>query len=162
MQIMKNASPGPRLFLGAPVTGYSIKGEDPSDKSMINHRLHDRRLSNEQLVARVDQLANEGCRGVTISYDVWPDQMDVIVAEAKRRGLATMGEPGFTPYPYAVRAGMDVLPRNDHYQMELAPALAKLIRADEPAAGVDAYHALCAINPNAALVEEYGSRRLAV
>jgi hypothetical protein len=30
-------------------------------------------LSSEQLRARVDRLADQGFRGVTISYDVWPD-----------------------------------------------------------------------------------------
>jgi hypothetical protein len=61
-------------------------------------------LSNEQLRARVDRLADQGFRGITISYDVWPDQVDTIVAEANRRGLATIGELEFTSYPYAVRA----------------------------------------------------------
>ena len=49
-------------------------------------------MSNEQLRARVDRLADRGFRGITISYDVWPDQVDTIVAEANRRGLATIGE----------------------------------------------------------------------
>jgi hypothetical protein len=49
-------------------------------------------LSNEQLRARVDRLADQGFRGITISYDVWPNQVDTIVAEANRRGLATIGE----------------------------------------------------------------------
>ena len=61
-------------------------------------------MSNEQLRARVDRLADQGFRGITISYDVWPDQVDTIVAEANRRGLATIGELEFTSYPYAVRA----------------------------------------------------------
>jgi hypothetical protein len=50
-KILRNADPGPRLFLGAPMTGYSETGEDPSDKPMTEHRLHDVRLSNEQLRA---------------------------------------------------------------------------------------------------------------
>ena len=109
LKIVRDASPGPRLFLGAPMTGYSEQGADPSDKPMLNHRLHDRRLSNQQLVARVDQLADQGFRGVTISYDVWPDQVDVIVAESERRGLATLAEPAFTTYPYAIHAGVSGL-----------------------------------------------------
>jgi len=63
LKIVRDASPGPRLFLGAPMTGYSEQGADPSDKPMLDHRLHDRRLSNEQLIARVDQLADQGFRG---------------------------------------------------------------------------------------------------
>jgi imidazolonepropionase-like amidohydrolase len=147
LQIQTQASPGPRLFLGAPMTGYSEKGADPSDKPMADHRLHDQRLSNEQLISRIDSLAAQGYRGVTISYDVWPDQVDVIIAEARRRGLATLGEPGFTSYPYAIRAGIDTLLHDDHYSLELAPAVAKLVRADDLSAGKDAYRAVCAADP---------------
>lgn len=158
--VLKNAAPGPRVFLGAPMTGYSMKGEDPSNKSMTEHRLHDQRLSKEQLVERVDKLASEGYRGITISYDVWPDQMDVIIREAKQKGLAILAEPGFTSYPYAIRAGVDALLRNDNYQMELAPAVAQLTRSDELAKGRDAYRALCATDPKADVVTQYG-RQLA-
>ena len=127
--VLRDAAPGPRLFLGAPMTGYSETGVDPSDQPMTQHRLHDVRLSNAQLRARVDRLADQGFRGVTISYDVWPDQVDTIVAEANLRGLATIGEVGFTSYPYAVRAGVGALLRNDQYLTELAPTTSKLARA---------------------------------
>jgi hypothetical protein len=124
LKIVRTASSGPRLFLGAPMTGYSEDGADPSDKPMLDHRLHDQRLSNQQLIKRVDKLADQGFRGVTISYDVWPDQVDVIVAESKRRGLATLAEPAFTSYPYAIHAGVDGLLHNDHYLLELTPPAA--------------------------------------
>ena len=155
---LKSASPNPRLFLGAPVTGYSEEGADPSDKPMTDHRLHDQRLANQQLMQRIDTLADQGFRGITISYDVWPDQFDVIVAEAKRRGLATLGEPAFTSYPYAIRAGVDTLPHDDHFTFELAPALAKLARADNLAANREAVRAVCAVDPTSDEATAYGGQ----
>jgi hypothetical protein len=147
VKVFENASPGPRLFLGAPITGYSETGVDPSDKPMTDHRMHDRRLSDEQLEARIDSLADLGFRGVTVSYDVWPDQVDVIIRESKRRGLATLAEPAFTTYPYAIRAGVNALVHNDHYLLELAPSAAKLVRADNLAGGSSANRAVCAMDP---------------
>ncbi len=158
LKILMHPSPGPRLFLGAPMTGYSEKGEDPSDKPMLNHRLHDRRLSNEQLIARIDSLADQGFRGVTISYDVWPDQVDVIVAEARRRGLATLGEPAFTSAPFAIHAGIDTLLHDDHYTTELAPAEAKLARADDLHDVAAVNRAVFAINPASSAVTDYGTQ----
>jgi len=158
LKIMRNASPGPRLFLGAPMTGYSEEGADPSDKPMLDHRLHDRRLSNEQLIARVDQLADQGFRGVTISYDVWPDQIDVIVAESRRRGMATLAEPAFTPYPYAIHAGVSGLLRNDHYLIELAPPAVLLDRADNLSAGSAASRAICMVDPISSGVTNFGTQ----
>jgi imidazolonepropionase-like amidohydrolase len=158
LTILRGGAPGPRLILGAPMTGYSEEGADPSDKPMTEHRLHDRRLTNEQLIARIDRLANQGFRGLTVSYDVWPDQVDVIVGEAKRRGLATLIEPAFTSYPYAVRAGVSVLLHNDHYLLALAPAAAQLARADNLRAGSAANHAVCAADPMAAEVAAYADQ----
>jgi hypothetical protein len=158
LKIVRNASPGPRLFLGAPMTGYSEEGLDPSDKPMLDHRLHDRRLSNQQLIGRVDKLADQGFRGVTISYDVWPDQVDVIVAEGSRRGLATLIEPAFTSYPYAIHAGVNALLHNDHYLLELTPPAAQLERADNLSAGSAAYHAVCAVAPASSEVAAYGTQ----
>jgi len=158
LKIVQNASPGPRLFLGAPMTGYSEEGADPSDKPMLDHRLHDRRLSNQQLIGRVDKLADQGFRGVTISYDVWPDQVDVIVAESKRRGLAVLIEPAFTSYPYAIHAAVNGLLHNDHYLLELAPPAAQLDRADNLNEGSAAYHAVCAVDPASSEVAAYGTQ----
>lgn len=158
LKILRDASPGPRLFLGAPMTGYSEEGADPSDKPMTDHRLHDRRLSNEQLIARIDRLADQDFRGITISYDVWPDQVDVIVAEAKRRGLAILTEPAFTSYPFAIHAGVEGLLRNDHYLLELAPAAAKLARADSLMFGSAANRAVCAADPTSSDVKAYGEQ----
>jgi hypothetical protein len=158
LKIVRNASPGPRLFLGAPMTGYSEQGADPSDKPMLDHRLHDRRLSNEQLIARVDQLADQGFRGVTISYDVWPDQVDVIVAESKRRGMATLAEPAFTTYPYAIHAGVSGLLRNDHYLLELAPPSVLVDRADNLNAGSAASRAICTVDPASSEVADFGAQ----
>jgi hypothetical protein len=158
LKIVRNASPGPRLFLGAPMTGYSEQGADPSDKPMLDHRLHDRRLSNQQLIARVDQLADQGFRGVTISYDVWPDQVDVIVAESKRRGMATLAEPAFTTYPYAIRAGVSGLLRNDHYLLELASPAVLLDRADNLSASSAASRAICTVDPASREVADFGAQ----
>ncbi|HEX8816792.1 MAG TPA: amidohydrolase family protein [Terriglobales bacterium] len=156
--IFRNASPGPRLFLGAPITGYSEQGADPSDKPMLDHRLHDRRLTNDQLIARVNHLADQGFRGVTISYDVWPDQVDVIVAAARRRSLAIIAEPAFTSYPYAIHAGVEALVRDDHFLTELAPESAKLTRADNLSAAKDAYRAMCTVDPASSEVSDYGAQ----
>jgi hypothetical protein len=158
LNILRNASLGPHLFLGAPMTGYSADGADPSDKPMLDHRLHDQRLSNEQLIARVNTLADQGFRGITISYDVWPDQVDVIVAAARKRNLAIIAEPAFTSYPYAIHAGVEALIRDDHYLAELAPESAKLVRLDNLSAAKDTYRAMCTVDPASSTVSDYGAQ----
>jgi hypothetical protein len=125
---------------------------------MADLRLHGVRLSSRQLVARIDRLAAQGYRGVMVSYDVWPDQVDSIVAQAKLRGLATLGEPAFTSYPYEIRSGIDALVHDDHYQIEFAPAPAQLTRADDLSTGVAAMRAICSAAPDSAVVTAYGGQ----
>src|ERR1700722_11889635 len=158
LKIVGDAPPGPRLFRGAPMTGYSEQGADPSDKPMLDHRLHDRRLSDQQLIARVDRLADHGYRGGTISYDVWAAQGGVIVAENKRRGTATLAEPAFTTYPYAIHAGVSGLLHNDHYLLELAPPAVLLDRADNLGAGSAASRAICTVDPASNEVADFGAQ----
>jgi hypothetical protein len=67
-----------------------------------------------------------------IGHDVWPDQLDVIIGEAKHRHLVTFAEPAFTTYAYAIRAGVDVLLRADRYQSALATAQDWLAYSDDP------------------------------
>jgi hypothetical protein len=152
--ILRTGRPSPRIFLGAPVTGYSIDGIETQSSALRDVRLHGRRLSDGQLIARVDQLSAQGIRGITIGFDVWPDQFDLIVAEAKAKHLAILAEPGFSSYAYAIRSGAEALVHNDHYQMELAPASAKLERADGN--GANAYGALCALDIASGVVNQFG------
>jgi hypothetical protein len=84
--------------------------------------------------------------------------VDVIVAESKRRGLATFIEPAFTSYPYAIHAGVDGLLHNDHYLLELTPPAAQLDRADNLSAGSAAYQAVCAVDPASSEVAAYGAQ----
>jgi hypothetical protein len=122
----------PDIRTGSHIGGYSPTGVMPSAHPWTEHRLHDVRLSNDALVHAVDAAADAGRSAIMIGHDVWPDQMDIIVAQAKHRHLTTLAEPAFTTYPYAIRAGVDVLLRADRYQSALAPAWDWLAYSDDP------------------------------
>jgi hypothetical protein len=127
-----DAKPSPRVMLGAAVTGYSEDGQDDSDESMARQRVEGKRLSHEQLSARLEALKAKGVRCVLIHYNTWPDQVDHIVREARRLGLGTIGELGFTDYAYAARAGVGAFVHGQKYHGELAPFDVRLAWADDP------------------------------
>jgi hypothetical protein len=160
-RVLTGADPSPRQFLGAVMTGYSAQGEDYAGHPMTEHRLHDPRLSNEALAERLYALAAKGFRGVTISYDTWPDQADIIIRIARTLRMATLGELAFTSYPYAVRAGVGALVHNDRYLTELATTAHRLDYSDDPQSGDGArlaYHDVCVADPQSGAVSEYGAR----
>jgi len=160
-RVLTGADPSPRQFLGAVMTGYSAQGEDYAGHPMTEHRLHDPRLPDEALAERLYALSAKGFRGVTISYDTWPDQADIVIRIARTLHMATLGELAFTTYPYAVRAGIDALVHNDRYLTELATTAHRLDYSDDPQSGDGAraaYHDVCATDPQSAAVGEYGAR----
>lgn len=122
----------PEIRTGSYIGGYSPTGVVPTGHPWTEHRLHDRRLSNDELFRAIDQAADDGRSGITIGHDVWPGQFDTIVAEAKRRRLATLAEPAFTTYAYAIRAGVDAVLRSDRYQSALSSAQDWLAYSDDP------------------------------
>ena len=97
-QVIADVRGGPRLLRGATLSGYSADGAMPSAHPWTDHRLHDRPLSDAELVAEIDGYADRGIRGLVLGLDVLPHQFDVILGEAARRHLATIGEPEVAKY----------------------------------------------------------------
>jgi Amidohydrolase family len=136
---------GLSVVTGAPISGYSTTGDIPRGSPWINHRLEDRRLDLTDLTAQVAAAAAAGRRFISAGIDVWPDQLDVIVSEAHRHGLAVTAQLAFTSYPYAVNAGVDAFVRNDKYSLTLSRPQDFLAYADDPmgSGGSAAARAVC-------------------
>lgn len=151
---------GPQLAKGGMIGGYQADGTQPTEHPWTRHRLEDRRLSPDQLRARIDQLASDGYREVLIGYDVWPDQLDAIISEAKKRFLSVFAELAFTTYPYAIRAGVNALLHNDRYQTGIALAQNQLPYSDDPVgmSGAPAYRDVCAAELTSDRVVAYGKQ----
>ena len=152
--------PTPHVLFGAMIGGYSAEGVQSKDHPWTAHRLKDRRLSQQEIVARIDEIERTGNRGILASYDVWPDQLDIIVREAHARSLVVLGEHAFTSYPYSVRADIDALPHNDRYQTAIALAQSELSYSDDPEglSGAPAYRDVCASNVASPSVTAYGKQ----
>ncbi|MGC2656373.1 MAG: amidohydrolase family protein [Bryobacteraceae bacterium] len=150
----------PRILRGAMIGGYSADGRQSKEHPWTNHRLHDRRLTPQELTTRVDQISSDGFRGVLVGYDVWPDQFDVIEQEAHARGLVVLAELAFTSYPYAIRGGADALPHNDRYQTGIAFSQDQLAYSDDPVglSGAPAYRDVCESDVNSGEVVAYGKQ----
>jgi len=136
---------GLSVVTGAPISGYSATGDIPKASPWTSHRLQDRRLDRAELTAQVAAAADAGRRIVAVEIDVWPDQLDVIVNEAHRRGLAVTAELAFTSYPNAINAGVDAFVRNDKYPLTLSRPQDFLAYADDPmgSGGSAAARAVC-------------------
>ena len=80
-----------------------------------------RRLSDAELRDEVDRLARQNVKVLHLYYTLAPDQVRVVAARARERGLATIGELGATTYPQAIGAGVMAFVHTSRYSLELAP-----------------------------------------
>ena len=161
--------PSPRVFVGGAVTGYSSAGEsinanqmpaDSEDGALTKERLTQDPLSRQEIEKRVREIASTGARGVWLDYDVWPYQVDVAVKASHSLGLGTIGELGFTSYPYAIRAGVATLVHNQRYLSTLTPPADQLRYGDDPfgKGSRPAIRAECTIDPGSPAIASLGAQ----
>jgi hypothetical protein len=115
-------------------------------------------LSNEALLDEMRAYERDNMRGFFMGWDVAPAQLEAIVSEVRRGGLALGGEFARTTYPAAARAGAGVFVRNDHYLTALAPARILDAYREDPTgkAAAPAYRAVCGIDVDGEAVRRFG------
>ncbi len=161
-QVIVDVANGPRVLRGMTLSGYSATGALPTVHPWTEHRQRDPRRSAADLIRQIDEFAGGGGRGLLLGLDVLPEQLAVVVGEARKRHLATTAVPAFTSYPEALRGGVGALLRHDRYQTALAPAQAIRAYADDPTGqgAVAAIRAVCTLDLESPALEEFG-RQLA-
>lgn len=150
----------PDVLRGEMIGGYAADGTASDQHPWTSRRLNDRRLTEAEILRRVDQIVADGARGILVGFDMWPDQLDVVVREAHVHNLIVMGEMAFTTYPYAVRAGVDALLRSDRYETAIDLPLDWLAYSDDPMGpgGAPGYRGVCDSGPESAQVAGFGKQ----
>ncbi|HEY7114407.1 MAG TPA: amidohydrolase family protein [Thermoanaerobaculia bacterium] len=115
-----DASPGPRIYRLEDVGFEWDKDDRP------------REFSEVETARQIDALARTGAKVLWISYPITPELARKIVRQAKRLGLATIGELGVTSYREGVEAGIDAFVHTSRYSLEIAPPEMHRAVADSP------------------------------
>ncbi|HTY62621.1 MAG TPA: amidohydrolase family protein [Acidobacteriota bacterium] len=115
------ASPSPHVYRLESVYGYDESKLSPPPESTGELRERGRKLSSKELIAQVDSLSQAGFKVLLLHYALSPEQTKIAARRAHQLGLSTIGELGFTPYPDAIRAGVQAFVHVSRYSLELAP-----------------------------------------
>ncbi len=126
------AKPSPHVYRLESISGYDETGLAPPAESTGDLRNRGRKLSSKELKDQVDALNKAGFRVLLLHYALSSEQTKVIVSRALELGIATIGELGFTPYPDAIRAGVQAFVHVSRYSLELAPLDMRLEVAGAP------------------------------
>lgn len=106
-ELYRDARPSPRVFGLTLVSGRSSKDSGPY-------------LDPPALRAEMRRHAALGARALLLYYFLRPDQLAVVIEEARALGLATIGELGATSYAEAARAGVNAFVHTSRYALPLA------------------------------------------
>jgi hypothetical protein len=101
-----SAKPSPRIYKIDAISGYADEK---------------RSLEESELIDQVNSLARAGVNVLLLHYGLSPAQTKVVAREARKLGVATIGELGATRYPEAIRAGVNAFVHTSRYSLELAP-----------------------------------------
>lgn len=115
------ADPGPHVYRLESVSGFDESKLSPPPESTGELRNRGRKLSAKELRDQVDSLSRAGFKVLLLHYALSPEQTEVVARRARQKGLSTIGELGFTPYPDAIRAGVQAFVHVSRYSLELAP-----------------------------------------
>jgi hypothetical protein len=126
------ANPSPHVYRLESVYGFDESEMSPPPASTGDLRNRGRKLSSTELRAQVDALSRAGFKVLLLHYALSPEQTKVVARRARQLGLSTIGELGFTPYPDAIRAGVQAFVHVSRYSLELAPPLMRREVAADP------------------------------
>lgn len=148
-----NPAVGPLLFKSAMVTGYPATSKAPRRVDP-----EDRPLSERELTAEMDALGDSGIRVFHLAYSLNPDQTAFVLRHARRLRAATLGELATTPYPDALRDGINALIHSTRYSLAIAePRLQAAVAKDPFGAPMrQFYEWLSHFDPGAKDLHEYG------
>jgi hypothetical protein len=120
-RLFLDASPGPRVWRLETIIGYDPGALPEGQRTVPDLMSKGRGLSDAELREQVDGSARRGVKVLHLYYTLSPDQVRVVAARARARGLATIGELGATTYPQAIDAGVMAFVHTSRYSLELAP-----------------------------------------
>jgi len=105
---------------------------NPSPDIHMLREVGDVRLSNQQILDTIHKHHTNGAEILLMMYKLTPDQVELAHNEAKKLGMGTIGELGFTSYKKGMDLGVDAFVHTTRYSLDVAPDSMAVKVAEEP------------------------------
>jgi len=89
-------------------------------------------LSNQQILDTIHKHHENGAEILLMMYKLTPEQVELAQNEAKKLGMGTIGELGFTSYKKGMELGVDAFVHTTRYSLDLAPDTLAVKVAEQP------------------------------
>lgn len=107
-----DAKPGPDFYMLE-----SVGDEVKPDSAHIND---------------LKEIYEEGYKIALLKYKLTPSQVELLNKEAKKLGMGTIGELGYTSYAEGIKIGVDAFVHTTRYSLDVAPKKMREAVAEEP------------------------------
>ncbi len=107
-------------------------GSNPSPNIHMLREVGDVRLTNQQILDTIRKHHNNGAEILLMMYKLTPEQVKLAHNEAKKLGMGTIGELGFTKYKQAMKFGVDAFVHTTRYSLDVAPDSMAIKVAEQP------------------------------
>jgi uncharacterized membrane protein len=103
---------------------------NPSPNIHMLQEVGEAPISDREVVQTIENHAKNGVEILLIMYGLDPDQVELAYNEAKKHGMGTVGELGYTSYKEGMDIGLDAFVHTTRYSLDVAPdSLAKKVAA---------------------------------
>jgi hypothetical protein len=111
--------------------------------------------SPDKTIKVIDSLASTGVKVLLIHYGAKPEQLPLVVAQARKHGMATIGELGRATYRQALEAGVQSFVHTSRYTVDILPEASRELHTYTPfGRGGQAYYEYINKHPNLSADEE--------
>ena len=104
----------------------------PSPNIHMLREVGDVILSNQQILDTIHKHHKNGAEILLMMYKLIPEQVELAQNEAKKLGMGTIGELGFTSYKKGMELGVDAFVHTTRYSLDLAPDTMAIKVAEQP------------------------------
>jgi len=105
---------------------------NPSPNVHMLESVGDKPVTNQQLLDSIHKLDNNGIEVLLMMYKLTPKQLELAHNEAKKLGMGTIGELGFTTYKKGMDLGVDAFVHTTRYSLDVAPDSMAIKVAKQP------------------------------
>lgn len=103
---------------------------NPSPNIHMLREVGEEPVTDEVIIQTIDDHAKNGVEILLIMYGLSPTQVELAHKKAKKYGMGTIGELGFTSYKEGMDIGIDAFVHTTRYSLDVAPdSLAKKVAA---------------------------------
>jgi hypothetical protein len=105
---------------------------NPSPNVHMLREVGEEPISDQQVIDTIAKRHKSGAEILLIMYGLKPNQVKLAQQEAKKYGMGTIGELGFTKYKQGMDFGVDAFVHTTRYSLDIAPDSMALKVAAQP------------------------------